>query len=208
MFDDTNIKIFDNWAKKDKDIGMEKGHYSSVEKMLNIIKNKTDILNGNFSFLDLGCGNGWVVRKFSENKMCDLSVGVDGSFNMIKKAKQKDSIGKYYHSTIEQWDIKLKFDIIFSMETFYYFEDINYILNKIFYKLLKNNSFFIFGIDHYSENTPSLNWESDIGIKTKTRTIDEWINIVKKIGFKDIKFLQFGKKEDWAGTLIIYAKKY
>ena len=127
---------------------------------------------------------------------------------MIKKAKKKDSYGLYYQSVIEDWKSNYKFDIIFSMETFYYFEDVTIIFDKVFNTLLKNNSFFIFGIDHYIENTPSLSWESDIGIKTKTRSISEWINIVTQYGFKNINYLQFGQRGEWAGTLIIFARKY
>ena len=43
--DKTNIKIFDNWALNDKDLGMEKGHSPSVNKMVEIIHHRTDILD-------------------------------------------------------------------------------------------------------------------------------------------------------------------
>ena len=39
-----------------------------------------------FTFIDAGCGNGWVIRKVSENKNVK-AVGVDGS-KMIAKAKK------------------------------------------------------------------------------------------------------------------------
>ena len=71
-----------------------------IQDKLDIINNRTNILYNDFNFLDLGCGNGWVVKKFSNNNLCNLSVGVDGSKNMIKKAKNKDSKGKYYQSNI------------------------------------------------------------------------------------------------------------
>ena len=98
--ENVNINIFNNWVLKNKDEGMESGHAASVFKMIEVIRNKTNILNDNFNFLDLGCGNGWVVRKFSKNKLCRLAVGVDGSKNMIQKAKSKDSKGFYYKSNI------------------------------------------------------------------------------------------------------------
>ena len=107
-----NIEIFNNWALKDKDIGMEKGHASAVDEMLNIIDKRTTILKRQFNFLDLGCGNGWVVEKFSQNNLCDLAVGVDGADNMIKKAKVRDTKGIYHKSNIEAWDCNDKFDII------------------------------------------------------------------------------------------------
>ena len=73
---------------------------------------------------------------------------------------------------------------------------------------LEQKSMFIFGIDHYKENVPSLSWESEIGIKTKTRNINEWIKLVKDTGFQDVQWLQYNAKDDWAGTLIISAIKY
>ena len=208
MIDENiNINIFNKWVLKNKDEGMEKGHASSVSSMLEIVNNRTDIFKNKFNFLDLGCGNGWVVRKFSNNQLCNLAVGIDGSKNMIVKAKSDDLRGSYYQSNIESWDTKNQFDIIFSMETFYYLKNIDSVLTKINTNFLKNNGFFIIGIDHYSENKPSLTWEDDIGIQTQTLSIQEWIKKFEKANFKNIKFQQVGNKEDWLGTLIISAFK-
>ena len=205
--ENININIFDNWALKDKDKGMEKGHASSVSVMLDIISNRTNIVNNNFNFLDLGCGNGWVVKNFSNNNLCNLAVGVDGSRNMIKKAKNNDSKGKYYQSNIQAWNSENQFDIVFSMETFYYLKNIDKVLKKIKSKFLTDNGFLIFGIDHYAENKPSLSWEKEIGIQTQTLSIKDWINKIKQANFKNIEYLQVGSDKDWKGTLIISAFK-
>ena len=205
--ENVNIDIFDNWALKDKDKGMEKGHASSVSVMLDIISNRTNIVNNNFNFLDLGCGNGWVVKNFSNNNLCNLAVGVDGSRNMIKKAKNNDSKGKYYQSNIQAWNSENQFDIVFSMETFYYLKNIDSVLDKINSKFLNNNGFLIFGIDHYTENKPSLSWEKEIGIQTQTLSIKDWVNKIKDANFKNVEYKQVGADKDWTGTLIISAFK-
>ena len=44
---------------------MEHEHAKSVQKFLNSIS-----FDKPFSFLDVGCGNGWVVRKIAEMKLC------------------------------------------------------------------------------------------------------------------------------------------
>ena len=150
--ENVNIDIFDTWACKDKDRGMESGHAPSVNAMLDIINNRTNILYNDFNFLDLGCGNGWVVKKFSNNNLCNLSVGVDGSKNMIVKAKANDSRGIYYESNIELWNTENQFDIIFSMETFYYLKNVDLILSDIYANKLNENGFIIIGVDHYLEN--------------------------------------------------------
>ena len=50
--------VFGEWAAKGKDEGMEKNHSSSVKDMIAFATKELK----NFSFIDAGCGNGWVVR--------------------------------------------------------------------------------------------------------------------------------------------------
>jgi 2-polyprenyl-3-methyl-5-hydroxy-6-metoxy-1,4-benzoquinol methylase len=61
-----NIDTFNDWAVKGKDVDMQKGHVNAVDQMLDLIDNKTKVLKRPFKFLDIGCGNGWVVRKVSK----------------------------------------------------------------------------------------------------------------------------------------------
>lgn len=55
---DKTSKVFDSWAKAGRAEEMEEGHGITVGKFLGSIS-----FNKPFSFLDIGCGNGWVVRK-------------------------------------------------------------------------------------------------------------------------------------------------
>ena len=43
--ENVNIDIFDTWAFKDKDKCMESGHTPSVNAMLNIVSNRTNIFH-------------------------------------------------------------------------------------------------------------------------------------------------------------------
>ena len=133
------IPRLNDWAIDGKDRWMEKGHALAVKEMINIIKSETLLLEKKFNFLDLGCGNGWVVRKFSNHKNCNIALGVDGAPAMIDKAKQFDQKGIYVNADIETWDSQDSFDIIFSMETFYYFKNLDKILNYIYSYMLKDN---------------------------------------------------------------------
>ena len=201
-----NIDTFNKWAILDKDKGMERGHASSVSKMFDIFSNESSIINNPFNFLDLGCGNGWVVRKILENKNCTYALGVDGAPEMIKKAKNLDSRGEYININIEDWAFNKDYNIIFSMETFYYFKDLDSVLKKV-YSSLSNKGLFIIGIDHYLENKLSLNWDKEFNLSLNTLSIDEWISKFKISGFKNIKYIIHDKKEDWNGTLILYGYK-
>ena len=87
------INLFNHWVDLGKDEGMEVNHTPSVNHMLHLIP--SNILDSQFSFLDIGCGNGWVVKKMSSFKNCIRSVGVDGAEKMIKKAILKDEKSEY-----------------------------------------------------------------------------------------------------------------
>ena len=201
-----NIKTFNNWAIQNKDEGMEKGHTSSVNKMFEIISSESSLIKKSFNFLDLGCGNGWVVRKVLNNKNCKYALGIDGASEMIKKAKSIDKKGDYINTDIEHWSFNKCYDIIFSMETFYYFSNLDSILNKT-YNNLNKNGMIIIGIDHYLENKPSLSWDKEFNLSLNTLSIQEWVSKFKINGFKNVQCIVHDKKEDWNGTLILYAKK-
>ena len=55
---DKTTKVFDSWAKAGRAEEMEEGHGVTVGKFLGSIS-----FDKPFSFLDIGCGNGWVVGK-------------------------------------------------------------------------------------------------------------------------------------------------
>ena len=204
MIKKSPIEIFSDWVDLGKDDGMEKNHFESVNAMLNkILKNLDD-----FTFIDAGCGNGWVVRMVSQMDSCFSAVGVDGSLKMIEKAKMLDKISKYECAEISIWKPKQKKDVVHSMEVFYYFKDPLVVLKNIYDNWLNENGKFIMGIDFYYENTTSHNWPEKTNVDTMTLlTIKEWESIVNKAGFKNIESWREGEKNQWRGTLIISATK-
>ena len=184
---------------------MEKGHTQSVNYMITLLKEKL-LLKKKFNFLDLGCGNGWVVKKISRNKFCNLAVGIDGAKNMIRNAKENSNNEIFINENIENWNFDTKFDIIFSMETLYYMKNINDLIDNISKNLLKENGSIIIGIDHYSENTPSLTWGEDYNLDINTLSSIQWKKLFTKNKFQNIEIEFFGKKDDWNGTMILYAE--
>tara|TARA_B100001750_G_C15475322_1_gene582154 strand:+ start:678 stop:1289 length:612 start_codon:yes stop_codon:yes gene_type:complete len=200
-----NIKLFNDWAIIGKDKGMEDGHADSVTKMLSLIPDS--IISKKFNFIDYGCGNGWVVKNMSSHINCSRSVGLDGAEEMIKKAKKKDAKGVYYNVDIENWNNDVQYDIVFSMEFFYYLNNPLFLIQKIFDKVLKDQGFFVIGVDHYLENTSSLSWGSDLDLDIKTLSKKEWKDMFMESGFKNVNMFCYGAKNQWEGTLIIYASK-
>jgi 2-polyprenyl-3-methyl-5-hydroxy-6-metoxy-1,4-benzoquinol methylase len=197
--------VFD-WAVKGKDVDMQKGHVNAVDQMLDLIDNKTKVLKRPFKFLDIGCGNGWVVRKVSKFKNCILAEGIDGAPEMIKKARTDDPENMYYLQNIEGWIPDKKYDIIFSMEVFYYFKEPEKIIFNLS-KYIKKGGLLIIGVDHYKENTESLNWNKEYNISTNTFNIQSWKDFLIKADLDNIFSMQYGAKENWEGTLIVLGNK-
>ena len=187
------IETFHQWSLNGRDEGMEKGHATSVDEMLNFIvkSNKKP-----FSFIDAGCGNGWAVRKILSNSLCKSATGIDGAAGMIDKALRIDPKGNYICADLINWKPDNPVDIVLSMEVFYYFSHPRDLVKHIFDHWLKPNGFLIAGLDYYKENKPSLSWQKDCGISTMTLLHSkEWISIFKRSGFKNIKSWQYGKKD-------------
>ena len=194
------IQVFGEWADLDKDFGMEINHSDSVNDMINYSIKNLD----NFTFIDAGCGNGWVIRKVSENVECEEAIGVDGSKKMISKAKNILPRYEYHCADLMTWKPDKKVNIVHSMEVLYYVENPKKLINNIFNFWLKPNGRLIIGIDFYFENKISHSWPESCGIKDmKLFCEKEWISFFKSAGYDEIKSWRYGEKEDWKGTLII-----
>ena len=171
---------FDKWAKNGRDELMEKEHRKSVMKFLETIS-----FDKPFLFLDVGCGNGWVIRKIVEENNCKKAIGIDKSKNMILQAnaKKKTSKEKYIHKSIESLRYKNKFDFIFSMESLYYVDSIEIALEKI-YKSLKPGGQFFCGTDFYSDNKATIKWANIMKIQMHLHSKQEWKKFFKNAGFE------------------------
>ena len=90
-----------------------------------------------------------------------------------------------------------------SMEFMYYLNNPRETINNIMKYGANQNTIFIIGIDHYKENVDSLSWPDDLSVKMKTLSIDEWIDIYKISGLRNIYYEQYGSTKKSTGTLII-----
>jgi ubiquinone/menaquinone biosynthesis C-methylase UbiE len=205
---DDVSKKFDNWAINGKAESMEKGHGVNVLKFLKRIS-----FNKPFSFLDVGCGNGWVIRHISNISTCKKAIGIDKSKKMIIQANKKIKNDKesFVYTDIEEWKYSGKFDFIFAMESIYYADSIEGAIKKI-YKLLKPGGQFFCGTDFYTDNKATTKWREMMKIQMHLHSKKEWKGFFKNAGFitqtkqiKDLKGNEKWKKE--FGTLFIIGTK-
>lgn len=197
-------KTFDKWAQNGRAELMEIEHGKNVSKFLESIS-----FDKPFTFLDIGCGNGWVVKKISKNNNCKKATGIDKSKKMIEQASKKiDNIKEeFIHTDIESWKYRGKFDFVFSMESLYYADSIERALQKI-YKLLKPGGQLFCGTDFYTDNKATARWASIMKIQMHLHSKKEWRQLFFNAGFevktkhvKDLKSRKKWKRE--FGTLFI-----
>ena len=199
--------VFGEWAEKGKDIGMEKGHALAVEDMISFATQERINLKRNFSFLDLGCGNGWVVRMLENNQLCVRSVGIDGAKQMIEKASEDTSKSEFLLENIDTYISPDKFDLIHSMEVLYYLENPALTVKKIADSWLNEGGRLIAGVDLYYENQESHSWEDRVGTKMMMLKEAEWMEIFSSAGLQEVESWRSNQSQDWAGTLVLTGKK-
>ena len=201
-------KTFDKWAQNGRAELMEIEHGRNVLKFLQTIS-----FDKPFTFLDVGCGNGWVVRKIAKEKNCKKSIGIDKSKKMIQEAIKKISLKneEFIHTDIESLKYRGKFDFIFSMESLYYADSIEIALEKIF-KILKPGGQFFCGTDFYTDNKATARWANIMKIQMHLHSKNEWKKFFQNTGFivktkhiKDLKNTKKWKRE--FGTLFITGTK-
>ena len=200
-------EIFGKWAEEGKDIGMETGHANSVNEMLDFALQERANIGKNFSFLDLGCGNGWVVRNVSKNPLCIKAVGIDGAEQMIINAKKIAGQANYVLADINSYTSPVKFDLIHSMEVLYYLDDPASKIKSLCDHWLEDDGRLIIGIDHYYENLESHSWEEKVGTRMLMLKEAEWLDIFNESGLSDIKSWRSNQSIDWSGTLVLTGKK-
>ena len=205
---DNVSKKFDEWAINGKAESMEKGHGVNVLKFL-----KKTSFDKPFSFLDVGCGNGWVIRYISNMSTCKKAVGIDKSKKMIIQSNKKIKNNKenFVCTDIETWKYTGKFDYVFAMESIYYSDSIEKAIKKIF-KLVKPGGKFFCGTDFYTENKATIKWANIMKIQMHLHSKKEWKEFFKNAGFitqtkqiKDLKGNEKWKRE--FGTLFIIGTK-
>ena len=195
--------VFDEWAESGKDLGMETGHADAVEEMLEFSLKERLEIGEQFSFLDLGCGNGWATRNVYREPLCNRAVGVDGANKMIINARSRGLGEHYVHADLATYDPKETFDLIHSMEFVYYLADPEELIYRIVNSWLNEGGRLIFGLDFYFENAESHTWPKKLNIPMFMLKETEWINLFKATGLKEVTSWRANETMDWAGTLVI-----
>ena len=127
---------------------------------------------------------------------------------MIDKAKSMGVGGDFFCGDIRCWIPSRTFDIVHSMEVFYYVEQPDILIRNICDFWLNPMGKLIMGIDFYHENTPCHSWQEDCGINImQLFSKNTWISFFTEAGFRKITYYHFGAKDNWKGTLVVMGEK-
>tara|TARA_Y100001949_G_C15868182_1_gene278289 strand:+ start:51 stop:668 length:618 start_codon:yes stop_codon:yes gene_type:complete len=192
--------LFSDWAEIGRDQGMAKAHNPAVSEIL------STVLAGRekaFSFIDAGCGNGWVVKKVREISQCESACGVDGAKAMIDNARNIDPDGEYYLEDLLEWVPPKKADIVHSMEVFYYFKEPEVLTKHIVENWLNPGGTLVIGLDHYIGNPDSYSWSKDLNVHMSLLGELDWIDMFSESKLSDCKSWRANSSNDFPGTLVV-----
>ncbi len=178
-------EVFDKWSKAGRGEDMAKRHWPRVKQAFSQLSPS----KGNY--LEIGVGSGYAIGYIAAHQFSEGNCyGIDVSGEMVRRCRR--NLAHFGHVTIEQADFLLwkpsapkLFDIVFSMEVFYYFHDIQAGIDKAFSILTPGGQLWVL-VNFYLENTISHDWPRRVGTPMQLWSRDEYKEGFEKSGFVDM----------------------
>jgi ubiquinone/menaquinone biosynthesis C-methylase UbiE len=172
--------VFDDWARRGRAEGMERTHGPVARQVFD----RLGVRPGS-RYLDIGCGSGYTVRWAAAVAPDVQALGVDVSSTMIEQARAASAVlanarfrcGAFPMSGLED----ASFDAIFSMEVFYYLDDLDAGLHEV-RRLLAPGGRFACAVDYYEENPESHSWTEDLGLALQLLSEAGWAAAFERAG--------------------------
>jgi SAM-dependent methyltransferase len=183
--------VFDAWARGTRADDMAASHAPVARVALDRLR-----LGRDAWFLDIGCGNGYVVRWAAELAPDGVAVGLDVSPEMIALARRHSEDHPNVRFEVATFGAAPPapsapaapacFDAVFSMEVFYYLPDLDAALRQTL-SLLKPGGRFACAVDYYGENTASHSWPADLGVGMTLLDEAGWRSAFERAGFAPVR---------------------
>ena len=177
--------VFDDWVLSGKAQGMERRHKRLAELMLEHIE-----ISSSGRVLDIGCGDGWLLRLLSGRLTEGALVGIDLSMEMVRIARSAseefDNI-LYAPAPAEQvpWANDY-FTHVLSIESAYYWASPALAIKDIYRVTSCGGSFHIL-INYYAENEYSASWDQEVGLPLHRLSASQWVELFKSCNFENVK---------------------
>lgn len=177
--------LFDDWARQGRGDRMAESHWPVARQALARLP-----LTTTSWFLDIGCGTGYAVCWAARSAPDGRAVGIDVAEAMVARARAC-CVGlpnADFHVARFPSDHTLpvaRFDVVFSMEAFYYFADLDAALRETL-RLLVRGGRFACVVDYYGENPASHGWPQDVGVPMRLLDCAGWRAAFDRAGFVDV----------------------
>ncbi len=169
------VQEFDRWAQDGTDKAMERGHGRFTELAL-----EGWDLHAEHRVLDIGCGNGWAVRRCMELGAGD-GVGVDISAEMIAAATPP---GRYLAGPADALPFEdASFTHLLSVEALYYTEDPAATLRE-WRRVAQPGARLLLLMDLYRENPCHQAWKPLFPFPVHVLGEDAWAAMLGRCGWR------------------------
>lgn len=178
---------FDEWAQNNRAESMANGHWDVTVQMLDAMD-----ISGLSSVLDVGCGNGWLVRELLKRGV-DSGTGLDISPEMIAVANQASQFGARENYLVGNGEsIHLpdaSIDCITNIESLYYYPKPEAAL-KEWARITRSGGQLAMMMDLYEENPATHNWIEALEVSVRLFSMKELQILLESNGWMDVKLVQ------------------
>lgn len=183
---DEHLRLeFNDWALAGRGEGMEKGHRPVGEQAIQKMA-----IPAAATVLDVGCGSGWATRLMAQSATSGKVIGIDIADEMINVARDSSrefANVEYEVASAESLPFEDNyFSHVFSMESLYYYSDMEAALREI-YRVTKNGGLFVTVIDLYLENEPSHQWIPTLKVPVQLLGIPSYRELFERVGFTNVR---------------------
>ncbi|KAI0595049.1 putative methyltransferase [Biscogniauxia sp. FL1348] len=210
-------EFFERYIQRERQVKGLNGapEWPQIEAMLPDLKCLT--------ILDLGCGFGWFSRYAIEHGAAFVRA-IDLSENMLKKARDLPYTGSIRYERGDLDKLKLpeeEYDLVFSSLAFHYLANLPGLMQEI-RKSLKSSGRLVYSVEHPIRTAPSnprflvngeggrkfwalddyfkegpriTHWITE-GVRKHHRTVESYINLLLRSGFKLTNFVEWAPTEE------------
>ncbi|AIC20092.1 class I SAM-dependent methyltransferase [Pseudomonas chlororaphis] len=177
--------LFDEWAIEDGAVDMAREHWARVEPVLSALEPSTG------RYLEIGPGNGYALEYMARSKFASgHCLAVELSQEMARMCATRVSDLDNVEIDVESFlnwrpPAGRHFDLIFSMEVFYYFENIAAAIEKAA-SLLAPGGELIVMVDYYEESHESQDWAQELGVKLTRWPQARYLDAFKAAGLQAV----------------------
>lgn len=175
---------FNEWARAGKGESMERGHRPVGEQAIARMNVPPDA-----RVLDVGCGSGWATRLLADYASQGRVTGIDISDEMVRLARESSATHANVDYEVASADrlpfSDNEFTHAFSMESLYYYRDLDQALAEI-YRVMKAGGVFVAVVDMYRESEATHQWAEMLNVPVQLLSIDEYRSLFAAAGFENI----------------------